>query len=193
MLAGCKRMLDQGRYTWRHNCILNHITKTIRDLNSGAQVISDLPGQSLSGLTIPPEVLITSDRPDLAIYRPLDKRIELAELTVPFETNLEKDHEYKCEKYANLINDINQNNYISHLTCIEIGCRGYVSPDNKMRLRSLLRSTNAKPSVKTIKNLILSVSKLNNRLSVFILPIISFTQKELPMKKDTLSSKKFLE
>ena len=30
VLAGCKTILDQGRYTWRHNCVLNHIEMYIR-------------------------------------------------------------------------------------------------------------------------------------------------------------------
>ena len=34
VLAGCKTMLDQGRYTWRHNCVLNHIEMYIRGLTN---------------------------------------------------------------------------------------------------------------------------------------------------------------
>ena len=46
----------------RHNCVLNHLEKYMRGLTNKANIISDLPGRSLSGLTIPPEVLVTPVR-----------------------------------------------------------------------------------------------------------------------------------
>ena len=100
VLAGCKTMLDQGRYTWRHNCVLNHIERYIRGLTNNANIISDLPGRSLSRLTIPPEVLVTSARPDLVIHYSDANGIKITELTVPFETNIEKEHAFKTNKYA---------------------------------------------------------------------------------------------
>ena len=109
-VAGCKTMLDQGRYTWRHNCVLNHIEMYIRGLTNNANIISDLPGRSLSGLTIPPEVLVTSARPDLVIHYSDANVIKIIELTVPFETNIEKEHTFKTNKYATLIQDIKDKN-----------------------------------------------------------------------------------
>ena len=95
VLSGCKSMLEQGRYTWRHSYVLNHLETYIRDLKNNANIISDFPGRSLSPLTIPPEVLVTSSHPDLVIHYPEANVIKIVQLTVPFETNIEKEHTFK--------------------------------------------------------------------------------------------------
>ena len=46
-------------------------------------------------ITIPPEVLVTSTRPDLVIHYSDANVIKIIELTVPFETNIEKEHTFK--------------------------------------------------------------------------------------------------
>ena len=79
---------------------------------------------SLSALTIPPEVLVTLSRPDLFIHYPEANVIKIIELTVPFETNIEKDDTFKTNKYATLIQDIEDKQISSELTCVEVGCRG---------------------------------------------------------------------
>ena len=145
VLAECKTMLEQGRYTWRHNCVLNHLETYIRGLTNNANIISDLPGRSLSGLTIPPEVIVRSSRPDLVIHYPEANVIKIIELTVPFETNIEKEHTYKTNKYATLIQDIEDKQIWSELTCVEVGCRGYVSESNKIRITTILESLDIKP------------------------------------------------
>ena len=53
VLAGCKTMLEQGRYTWRHNCVLNHLETYIRGLTNNANIISDLPGTVVPALGDP--------------------------------------------------------------------------------------------------------------------------------------------
>ena len=144
-------MLEQGRYTWIHNCVLNHLETYIRGITNNANIISDLPGRSLSGLTIQPEVLVTSSRPDLVIHYPEANVIKIIELTVPFETNIEKEHTYKTNKYATLIQDIEDKQISSELTCVEVGCRGYVSESNKIRITTILKSLDIKPSKRQVK------------------------------------------
>ena len=77
----------------------------IRGLTNNANIISDLPGRSLSGLIIPAEVLVTSARPDLVIHYSDANVIKIIELTVPFQTNIEKEHSFKTNKYSTLIQD----------------------------------------------------------------------------------------
>ena len=99
-------------FTFTHNkleSMLKNIESTkpiemyIRGLTNNAKIISDLPGRSLSGLyTIPPEVLVTSARPDIVIHYSDANAIKIIELTVPFETNTEKEHTFKTNKYATL-------------------------------------------------------------------------------------------
>ena len=160
VLAGCKTMLEQGRYTWRHNCVLNHLETYIWGLTNNANIISDLPGRSLCGLTIPPEVIVTSSRPDLVIHYHVANVIKIIELTVPFETNIEKEHTYKTNKYATLIQDIEDKQISSELTCVAVGCRGYVSESNKIRITTILKSLDIKPSKRQVKELTVSISKI---------------------------------
>ena len=139
----------------------------IRGLTNNANIISDLPGRSLSGLTIPPEVLVTSARPDLVIHYSDANVIKIVELTVPFETNIEKEHTFKTNKNATLIQDIKDKQISSELTCVEVGGRGYVSESNKIRT-TILKSLDIKPSKRQIKELILSLSKLAQLTSFVI-------------------------
>ena len=66
------------------------------------------------------------------------KKLLILELSVPFETNLNKAHEYKETKYAPLISDIESKEYTVHYFAIEVGSRGYISPDNAKRLKLVL-------------------------------------------------------
>ena len=64
--------------------------------------------------------------------------LTIIELTVPLETNVIKAHSFKCDKYASLVNDIEENGIKVSLLCIEIGARGYISSDNQKRIKCLL-------------------------------------------------------
>ncbi len=66
-------------------------------------IISDLHKQSL---TVPPNIIPTSQRPDLVIVNRTRKSIYILELTVPYERNIMMEHKDKSEKYARLIGDL---------------------------------------------------------------------------------------
>ena len=153
-MAKSQLLLNQLR--WCLRCMVQYI----RGLANNANIISDLPGRSLSGLTIPPEVLVTSSRPDLVIHYPEANVIKIIELTVPFETNIEKEHAFKSNKYDTLIQDIEDKQISSELTCVEGGCRGYVSESNKIRITTILKSLDIKQSKRQVKELTVSISKI---------------------------------
>ena len=67
--------------------------------------------------------MVTSERPDIVIVDRKSKNIHIFELTVPFETNIEKEHDYKKNKYAHLEQDIE-----AEVIAFEHGSRGYISP-----------------------------------------------------------------
>ena len=48
----------------------------------------------------------------------------------------------------------------SELTCVELGYRRYVSESNKIRITTILKSLDIKPSKRQVKELTLSLSKL---------------------------------
>ncbi len=154
VLSGCPVALEQNRYTWRHDSILNQIAqymKTNCDPESDTDIYCDAGGRAW---TIPPDVLITSDRPDLVILSRKSKTISIFELTVPFENNIKKDHQYKCHKYAHLAIDLQKCDYSVKFYAVEIGCRGLISCENSNRLYSFLSSTTCfKPCSKDFKNL----------------------------------------
>ena len=65
-------MLDQGRYTYRHDSILNFIVSKI-DQNQFT-VYSDINGyQATNGGTIPVAIAVTQLKPDLVIVNEKEK------------------------------------------------------------------------------------------------------------------------
>ena len=82
ILNFCSVSLNQGRYTWRHNSVLNHITNMILQNNpSTLEVFSDISGYDINAGTIPSDVLVTQARPDLLLLNRHEKIICLLELT----------------------------------------------------------------------------------------------------------------
>ena len=67
ILSYCSDALDQGRYTWRHNSVLNTIIKLVSPLlDPTYRLYSDLPGlEAPHAGTIPSNVLGTNLKPDL--------------------------------------------------------------------------------------------------------------------------------
>ncbi|CAB4005396.1 Hypothetical predicted protein, partial [Paramuricea clavata] len=96
VVAGCKTYLNEGRFTWRHDSVLNFIASILKSVNH-CNLYADLPGY------ISPSV-ITGDelRPDLLITLE-NKCIYILELTVGFESNLLTNR--KRQKYQDLINE----------------------------------------------------------------------------------------
>ena len=88
ILNFCPISLTQGRLTWRHNSVLNHLTKAIiKDKPYNIEVLADIPGFDMNGSTIPPDILVTTLRPDLVLINRTEKEIYLLELTCSFEQN----------------------------------------------------------------------------------------------------------
>ena len=96
----CNSYLADGRYTWRHNSVLFILARSVSSLQN-CSLYADLPFFSSP-------FLITGDslRPDLALISP-DNTLYLLELTVGFETNIEKSSNRKATKYKPLLRDLN--------------------------------------------------------------------------------------
>ena len=74
-------------------------------------------------------------RPDSVIINNKKKSLNLFELTVPFETNDQKRHIDKTNKYAYLKTDITSHEV--SVTAFEVVVRGHLSADNVGYLKSL--------------------------------------------------------
>jgi hypothetical protein len=159
ILNNCTTFLTQGRYTWRHNSILstivNHLKNKLPD-DAAIKIYADIPGWLINGSTVPPNILPTSQRPDLVIVDSGRKRIHVVELTIPFERNIASANNRKTERYSSLVSDLNSTEYKCVLSCIEIGSRGFISQDNKNRLCAIFKSVGSK---KACKKLFYDISK----------------------------------
>ena len=131
-------MLD--RYTWRHNNIVHIMLKNIKPTSDNTtKVYADIEGETINGGTIPPNITPTQQKPDICHIDNENKTITIIELTIPFETNIDNAHQRKQDRYASLTHDITATGWKCNLLCIEIGSRGLITPQNKSRLKELLK------------------------------------------------------
>ena len=93
VVAGCKSSLDQGKYTWRHDSVLNIIANTLSRVCKN--VYADLPP-----FAFPCIVTGDHERPDTVFVQ--QKVVTIVELTISFETNIEGNSKRKQEKYKSL-------------------------------------------------------------------------------------------
>jgi hypothetical protein len=106
-------------------------------------IYADLPLEHEGTSTVPIDVVITAQKPDLVIVNSKDKHVTLFELSVPFERNIESTHELKVNRYRQLKVDIEDNGFKVDYYPVELGSRGFISKDNEARLKSFFRK-NAK-------------------------------------------------
>ena len=82
--------LDQGKYTWRHDSILQYVADSLDDTKYTFYV-NILGRQHSNGGTVPTDLMITQLRPDITILDKKNKTFSIVELTCPIEPNLKKD------------------------------------------------------------------------------------------------------
>ena len=84
----CSTMLNTGRYTWRHNNLINF---TVNNVAKNFQVFSDLPGwETTGGGTIPVNFCVTNMKPDIVILDSQKKQLHIFKLIFPMTANIEK-------------------------------------------------------------------------------------------------------
>ena len=152
VLNNCAAFLGEGeRMTWRHDSILNYMTHALKENKpEHIKIFADLPDHNINGSTIPPNITVTSSRPDLVIVDSSSspQTVYLYELTVCFERtgNLEAANSRKYSRYTGLASDIEDNGYSCKNIPFEVGSRGHLTPDNRSRLSILHKLCS--PSVK---------------------------------------------
>ena len=145
ILNWCPKALKEGRFTWRYNSVHSHFAANLkRNIKEGQELYSDLPQFWLNGGTIPPDVLVTSFRPDLVIIDRNKKSIELLELTCSFETNIESAHLRKTKNYNDLKVDLEKAGWTVFLVPFEIGSRGLMTRRNRDSLIKVLKRNSIK-------------------------------------------------
>ena len=160
VLNNCTVSLDQGRYTWRHNSVLSTIIDLIRpSLNDGFSLYSDLPGlQAPHGGVIPPDIIVTQLRPDLFLFNAAKRMAVIFELTCPWDSNIQRSHDFKEQKYAALVQDLSRDFTVFQFS-VEVSARGQITKANRARLKSFAYKCCANSRV-TTKFLIERCSKV---------------------------------
>ena len=161
-LSGCKVALEQGRYTWRHDNIIKYIADSVDTVKYS--VYADIEGyRNTTGGTLDPALAVTLEKPDLVIHDTHKNTVEICELTAGHESNINKNHKVKEDKYAWMVSDITLMK--PTLTCFEVGSRGLITPENKSRLKYI--HTFCKKNIK-IKTFINNCSALSVNSSYLI-------------------------
>ena len=100
VLNSCQTALRDGRFTWRHDNLLRYLIDFIHKgiKETEAHIFADLdntPFTKVGTSTIPNECTQTNLRPDICIVWEKLHKMLLFELSVPFELNIDKMHDYK--------------------------------------------------------------------------------------------------
>jgi hypothetical protein len=126
---------------------LNHIAGCLKSAIVGKSTVElycDLDGkQAPGGRSIPADVMVQAQRPDLVIVDQSvhgRRRIALVELTYPWDTDAKKAVERKTARYADLKEELINQEWDSGLYLIEVGAWGHFVKSVKDRLRSLFRA-----------------------------------------------------
>ena len=138
MLSSCKEALD--RFEWRHNNVVKYLHTLFSSQGlEDVEIYADLDGHRVNGVTIPPDLAMSAQKPDLVIIRRKSKEVKLVELTVPWDTsnNMASALQRKTTRYENLVAEIEGNGYKCSNTPLEIGTRGVVNSRNRAVLTEL--------------------------------------------------------
>ena len=106
ILNCCDRSLNDGRYTFRHDCILVHYINQCIDKQK-FQCYIDIDGeQTAAGGALPPSIVVSNLKPDIVIVDKKQKTVTIFELTFPADHRIEVSNKLKFKKYQHFLSDI---------------------------------------------------------------------------------------
>ena len=153
ILNSCPMMLD--RYEWRHNSVLAYLYQVMSESRpDNVKIYADIEGAKVNGGTVPPDIMVTPQRPDMVIVKnsTTPPTVYLVELTCPFTRNIDAANARKRDRYEILTSDIKDAGYQCYNLPFEIGSRGHVTRSNKITLVELCRVTGVKKPQHVIRN-----------------------------------------
>ena len=74
---------------------------------------------------VPHSIAPTTLRPDMVIFSNSNKKVIMAELTVPWEERMDEAQERKRAKYQELVEQCRSNGWSTLCEPFEVGCRGF--------------------------------------------------------------------
>ena len=160
LLVGCHIALEQKRYNTRHDLVLEYLLKTIKEsAGNKFKIYGDFIGFRVNGGTVPHIYSLQDKKPDLVLVDDsLPKhKIILVELTIPWDAieNQMAAENRKIERYQSLQSEINSSHDCKLIT-VEVGARGFITSENKTKIKNILTATN----VKKISAVTTTLSKL---------------------------------
>ena len=171
ILNSCPKMLD--RYEWRHNGVLAYLYEVMVDSKPpGITIYADIDGAKVNGGTVPPDIVVTTQRPDMVIVNKntTPSTVFLVELTCPFTRNIAAANTRKRARYEFLSSDIQEAGFRCLNLPFEIGSRGHVTLSNRNTLSQICHVAGVKKTQQVIRNcsklvLLASYSIFNARSS----------------------------
>lgn len=151
ILSACPKALSEGRYTWRHNKVLKEIAQFlhlfIEDRRDKGKVTEKgiltrandwkLDVDIGKNLRFPPDIIVTSLRPDMVVTSRRSRTIIVIELSVPWENNIAERHEFKMSKYQNLTDELTRKQWNTRLFAVEVGARGFPAKSLRFMFKEL--------------------------------------------------------
>ena len=68
MLSSCKEALD--RFEWRHNNVVKYLHTLFSSQGlEGVEIFADLDGHRVNGVTIPTDLAMSAQKPDLVLIQ----------------------------------------------------------------------------------------------------------------------------
>ena len=105
ILNCCGPSLREGRCTFRHDNVLSYISKCLN--RSKFKCYIDIEwSQTSAGGTLPPNLSVSTLKPDIVIIGKASKTVSIFELIIPAEHRIKKARELIFEKYQHFISDI---------------------------------------------------------------------------------------
>ena len=102
---------------------------------------ADLNGWRVNGGTVPQEMALTEQKPDLVVIDKSEKptKVMLVELTVPWDSanSFQNALERKTARYERLTEDLREAGFKTLNLPLEIGCRGVINQRNATNLKSI--------------------------------------------------------
>jgi hypothetical protein len=140
VLSNCAVSLTNGKYEWRHNCVLRRIANFLQaKLPFSADLLVDhLPNHPCHYTHLPPDVSPSTRRPDIVVMDKLARLLWFVELTVPDEENIGQAHQRKVAAYTPLVADAVANGWSPLLFTVEFGTRGFNNGSLHAAMRSVL-------------------------------------------------------
>ena len=160
LLNNCQTSVNQKRYDYRHDSILLFLYNMLMETKdkTNLEIYADLEGSRVNGVTIPNNIVTTGSKPDLVIINRSTKKIDLVELTVPWDTMANNAKKRKEARYNSLVANIQGNGWTCSHTTLEIGSRGLITQRNRsslIMLCNLARETKKSKVIQTCSKLAL--------------------------------------